>query len=74
MKTIQFNLRSGLAAGSLKAVLALGIAAVVCTMGNPAQADFIVNEMDGNARLYNSAGTPAGTFATGLATPIAYET
>ena len=70
MKTIQFNLRSGLAAGSLKAVLALGIAAVVCTMGNPAQADFIVNEMDGNARLYNSAGTPAGTFATGLATPI----
>jgi hypothetical protein len=32
--------------------------------------NFIVNEQDGNARRYSSAGTPAGTFATGLGAPL----
>ena len=51
--------------------LAFATLAVASLMNCPsARADFIVNEQDGNARLYSSAGTPAGTFATGLATPI----
>jgi hypothetical protein len=51
--------------------LAFATLAVASLMNCPsARADFIVNEQDGNARLYSSEGTPAGTFATGLATPI----
>ena len=54
----------------LKPLAFATLAAASLLTGQSARADFIVNEQDGNARLYSSAGTPAGTFATGLATPI----
>ena len=54
----------------LKPLAFATLAAASLLTGQSARADFIVNEQDGNARLYSSAGTPAGTFATGLNTPI----
>ena len=48
----------------------LGVACMVALGVSSASAAFLVNESSGSTEIYSSSGTPTGTFATGLNSPL----